>query len=174
MLIRTYQTELTLPPCDPGSERWAAFARLDGDIVGVLPYLNALWKNAVYDHGNHVLTRRVRSHMIVLRPYEIGVSNVVGRGQAVRILQDLVSEINQAWERRAEIEPDMTRRTRPAAMGIYRLLPKTNCRACGQPTCLTFALQLVTGNIQLAACEPLKAEEFAETRQALQDLLGTE
>ena len=31
------------------------------------------------------------------------------------------------------------------ALDIYKLLPKKNCKECGDPTCLTFAMKLASG-----------------------------
>ena len=41
---------------------------------------------------------------------------------------------------------------------IFKLLPKTNCKECGFPTCLAFAMSLATGKAELAAC-PYVSEE---------------
>lgn len=35
---------------------------------------------------------------------------------------------------------------------IYKLLPRTNCKECGQPTCLAFAMQLAAGKAALDKC----------------------
>lgn len=35
---------------------------------------------------------------------------------------------------------------------IYKLLPQTNCRDCGMPTCLAFAMKLAAKQAELAAC----------------------
>ncbi|MEW6573509.1 MAG: acetyl-CoA decarbonylase/synthase complex subunit gamma [Bacillota bacterium] len=35
---------------------------------------------------------------------------------------------------------------------IFKLLPKTNCKECGQPTCLAFAMQLAAGKASLDKC----------------------
>ena len=35
---------------------------------------------------------------------------------------------------------------------IFKQLPKTNCKECGQPTCLAFAMQLAAGKAGLDAC----------------------
>lgn len=172
MLIDDYDLTLTSPPCEPGSERWSAFAALDTDISEALPYLNAVWPDAIYDHASKVLTRRSEGPAVALRPHEIGVSDVADRADAARILDELVGEINRVWDRRNEIRPDYAKRTRPTAMAIYRLLPRTNCKACGQPTCFTFALQIAAGNMELSACEPFNSDEFATQRQRLQGLLG--
>jgi acetyl-CoA decarbonylase/synthase, CODH/ACS complex subunit gamma len=41
---------------------------------------------------------------------------------------------------------------------IFKLLPKTNCGACGLPTCLAFAMALAAGKTDLAKC-PYVAED---------------
>ena len=35
---------------------------------------------------------------------------------------------------------------------IYKLLPKTNCKDCGFPTCLAFAMKLAAKQVELATC----------------------
>ena len=41
---------------------------------------------------------------------------------------------------------------------IFKLLPKTNCKQCGVPTCLAFAMNLAAGKADLSAC-PYVSEE---------------
>ncbi|MGQ9921058.1 MAG: acetyl-CoA decarbonylase/synthase complex subunit gamma [Desulfobacca sp.] len=44
---------------------------------------------------------------------------------------------------------------------IFKLLPKTNCKECGFPTCLAFAMALASGKAELTAC-PYVSEEAKE------------
>jgi len=60
--------------------------------------------------------------------------------------------VNRTWARREEIEPDCEMHRRPGPLELYKLLPQTNCRACEQPTCYTFACKLVIGQVKLEAC----------------------
>ncbi len=41
---------------------------------------------------------------------------------------------------------------------IFKLLPKTNCKECGVPTCLAFAMNLASGKAELDSC-PYVSEE---------------
>ncbi len=45
---------------------------------------------------------------------------------------------------------------------IFKLLPKTNCKKCGFPTCLAFAMKLAQGGVELSAC-PDVSEEAKKT-----------
>jgi acetyl-CoA decarbonylase/synthase complex subunit gamma len=41
---------------------------------------------------------------------------------------------------------------------IFKLLPKTNCKKCGFPTCLAFAMKLAQGGVDLSACPDVSEE----------------
>jgi acetyl-CoA decarbonylase/synthase complex subunit gamma len=45
-----------------------------------------------------------------------------------------------------------------SGLDIYKLLPKTNCKECGFPTCLAFAMKLAQKGAELSAC-PYVTEE---------------
>jgi acetyl-CoA decarbonylase/synthase complex subunit gamma len=47
------------------------------------------------------------------------------------------------------------------ALDIYKLLPKTNCKKCGFPTCLAFAMKLAAGKVDVDLCTDLDAETKA-------------
>ncbi|MBA4368038.1 MAG: acetyl-CoA decarbonylase/synthase complex subunit gamma [Desulfobacterium sp.] len=44
---------------------------------------------------------------------------------------------------------------------IFKLLPKTNCKECGVPTCLAFAMNLASGKAELDTC-PYVSDEARE------------
>jgi acetyl-CoA decarbonylase/synthase, CODH/ACS complex subunit gamma len=41
---------------------------------------------------------------------------------------------------------------------IYKLLPQTNCKDCGFPTCLAFAMKLAAKQVELGSCPHVSAE----------------
>ncbi|MDD5094709.1 MAG: acetyl-CoA decarbonylase/synthase complex subunit gamma [Dehalococcoidia bacterium] len=41
---------------------------------------------------------------------------------------------------------------------IYKVLPKTNCKKCGLPTCLAFAMKLAQGQAELSLCPDVSDE----------------
>ena len=43
-------------------------------------------------------------------------------------------------------------------LDIFKLLPKTNCKKCGMPTCLAFAMQLAQKRAKLEACPEVSEE----------------
>jgi ArsR family metal-binding transcriptional regulator len=171
MLIEKYDLEVFTPPCEPGAERFSAIARLTTDISLILPYLNATLRGAVYLPEANALTWKKGGHNIALHAYEVATSNAEDRDGAEKELKGLIDLVNRTWERRAEITPDHTTRQRPTPMAVYKLLPQTNCKQCGEPTCYTFALKLSASQRKLADCPPLFEPQYAEKRAALEAIV---
>lgn len=147
-------------------------ARLTTDISEVLPYLNATLRGAVYSAATSSLIWTKAGHLVAFHPYQIAVSNVVDREAAIHELKGVIKLVNRTWERRAEIEPSHDERRRPQPMDVYKLLPQTNCKACGQPTCFVFAAKLTLGQVELPACPVLREPQYAERLAQLEDMLG--
>ena len=49
---------------------------------------------------------------------------------------------------------------------IFKLLPKTNCKECGVPTCLAFAMNLASGKAELDSCPYVSEEAKAQLAEA--------
>ncbi len=49
---------------------------------------------------------------------------------------------------------------------IFKLLPKTNCKECGVPTCLAFAMNLASGKAELDACPYVSDEARDQLAEA--------
>lgn len=49
---------------------------------------------------------------------------------------------------------------------IYKLLPQTNCKECGFPTCLAFAMKLAAKQVELSKCPHVSEEAQAKLSEA--------
>lgn len=56
-------------------------------------------------------------------------------------------------------------------MALFKLLPQTNCKQCGEPTCFTFALKLAAAQKKLVACPSLAEPQYATNLAALEAML---
>jgi ArsR family metal-binding transcriptional regulator len=171
MLIKDYDLDVFTPPCEPGAERFSAVARLTTDISEVLPYLNATLRGAVYSRAAKALTWKKGGHNVAFHAYEIATSNVEDREAAMKEVEGLVKLVNRTWERRAEITPDHETHQRPTPMAVYKLLPQTNCKKCGEPTCFSFALKLAASQRKIADCTALFEPAYADRLAALQAIV---
>ena len=172
MFIDSYDLEVFTPPCDPGAVHYAARAHLIRNISEVLPYLNATLQGAIYIPGAQALTWKQGGHHIAFHALEIATSNLEDRAEAEKEIEGLVDLVNQTWERRSDITPDFRTRQRAAPMSIYKLLPNTNCRQCGEPTCYSFALKLAASQKRIAECAPLLETECAGNLAALEAMIN--
>jgi ArsR family metal-binding transcriptional regulator len=171
MLIEHYELRVYTPPCDPGAERFSAFAELAVDISEALPYLNATLRGAVYHRSAQALTWKNSGHAIAFHASQIATSNVEDYEAAVAEIESLIDLVNRTWERRGEITPDYEAHQRAPLMQVYRWLPQTNCQRCGEPTCYSFAIKLVASQKKLSDCAPLCEPLYAEKLAALQGLI---
>jgi ArsR family metal-binding transcriptional regulator len=171
MLIEHYDLDVFTPPCEPGAERFSAIARLTVDISAALPYLNATLRGAIYHRTANALTWKKGGHNLAFHAYQIATSNVDDYDAAVKEIDGLIKLINRTWERRSEITPDYETRQRPPLMAVYKLLPQTNCKQCGEPTCYSFAIKLVASQKQLADCPPLHEPASVQRLTGLQDIV---
>jgi len=64
------------------------------------------------------------------------------------------------------------RRTKEISpIDVYKLLPRTNCKECGEENCMAFAAKLVNREVKLEECPPLLKKENEEAYKKLWDLL---
>lgn len=167
MLLESYTKEVFRAKCNPNFESVHCIAHLDEDIGEVLPYLNTVLGGFNYTQDPPSLTLRVHGRLITLHPRQIAINALEDEQQAEKILQWLKKEINQTWERRSEIEPTAEVAPRPQVFEILKRLPRTNCKECGQPTCMVFSALLVDGIKGPEDCSQLDQAG----REALEDYL---
>ena len=114
------------------------------------------------------MTFKIYGRLITVHPDKIAVNALEDETQADKILEWLKNEINTTWDRRADITPKYDGQNRPKVLEVLKLLPKTNCRECGQATCLVFASLAVEGVVGADDCPALGEEN----QKNLQDYLG--
>jgi acetyl-CoA decarbonylase/synthase complex subunit gamma len=55
---------------------------------------------------------------------------------------------------------------------VYMLLPRTNCKECGEPNCMAFAAKLVNRAVSLEECPPILKKEQEKAYKKLQEILA--
>jgi len=54
---------------------------------------------------------------------------------------------------------------------VYKLLPKTNCKECGEENCMAFATKIVNREVQVDQCPPLLKKENEKAYNQLKEML---
>lgn len=155
MLLESYTKEIFNNECMPSAMSVQCFAHLDEDISEALPYLNAVLGGFTYTKDPPSVTFKSQGKLITVHAKKIAINALKDEGEATKIIEWLKREINSAWEKREKIEPLYEAAPQPKVIEILKLLPKTNCKECGQPTCMVFAAQVVEGAKGPEDCLPL-------------------
>lgn len=159
MLLDSFQIEMFRPKCNPNFQSVHCVAHLDQDISEVLPYLNtAMGGSGDYIDSPATLTLRIHGKLITLHARDIFINALRDEAEAEKILAGLKKEINQSWEQRGTMEPTFDKPPAPKMIEILKLLPKTNCKQCGEPTCTVFALKIIDEIKEVEDCPPLQPE----------------
>lgn len=159
MLLERYRMEIFNNECRPSAMTVQCFAHLEQDVSEALPYLNAVLGGFEYTREPPSVTFRAQGKLITVEGARIAVNALKGEDEAKKIVEWIKREINSAWENRAKIEPRFEPMPRPQVIEILKLLPMTNCRQCGAPTCMVFATQAAQGAKDASNCPPLEAEK---------------
>ena len=121
----------------------------------IMPYVNADAKVLMHEPDDNVIVFRMDRYKVALRSNELTVGSVPDLVEGRHAVSMAVDYLNDLWKRRDSITPNHRARKRPSALEIYKLLPRTNCRACGEASCLAFATRLVLAEVDIDSCTPL-------------------
>lgn len=168
MLLETYELEIFNSKCTPGAMSVHAFAHLGQDVGEALPLINAVLGGFAYIREPPSVTFRVHGKLITVHARRIAINALKDGAEARTIVEWLKREINDAWENRETITPCYESAKQPKLIEILKLLPKTNCRECGAPTCMVFASQTVEGAKTDEACTALDHDQ----REKLKAYMG--
>ena len=157
-LLETYTREIFRSKCMPGAEGVHCHASLGSDIREVLPYLNTELGGPAFTREPPSVTFQVHGKLITIHADKIAVNALKDEREADKILNWLKETINETWERRDEIIPSYETAARPVLFEILKLLPKTNCRECGEKTCMVFAARVTEGVKDESGCPGLTEE----------------
>ena len=145
MLLKAYRKEIFRPECNPNFQSVHCLAHLESDISEVLPYLNTVLGGSTYIQDPPSVTFKVYGKLITVHSQKIAINALKDEKEADKILHWLKQEINNAWERREQIKPSFQGISKPQILEILKLLPRNNCRQCGQTTCMVFSLLVADG-----------------------------
>lgn len=170
MFVRTITIEQILP-CLADASKIRFVAAIDRDVSEILPYLNAVLKGAIYNHGARTLTIKKGGRLITIHPRQIAAGKAIDEKDAQEIIEWLKGLLNDCWEKRETIVPSFERQEHLVALDIYKLLPGTNCKKCGELTCLAFAVKLADERAGVMECSELFSGDWGEKRVILIRLL---
>jgi len=168
MLLTGYSLEIFKSKCNSEAQGVHCYAHLDDDVSEVLPYLNTVLGAFVYTNDPPSLMLKNYGKLITVHARKIAVNALKDSDEAEKIIAWLQREINETWEKRLEIKPCAEGEKRPILFEVFKLLPRTNCRECGESTCMVFASRVIEGSLGQDDCSMIDSR----SREKLKDYLS--
>ncbi|WDP92916.1 MAG: hypothetical protein HUN04_25605 [Desulfobacter sp.] len=135
------QGPLTHPPETLEKSMMAGFD-LSIEVEFLFPYINAVAEDSrLYDNPSRV-SFRLGQVVCVLYPQKGVASPITDIEDARAFLNRLLEFLNEINRRKERIIPWHRRFRQTNMIRILKLLPMTNCKACGFNTCTAFAAML--------------------------------
>jgi ArsR family metal-binding transcriptional regulator len=160
-----------ITPCLADPEKIRFIAHIDQDVSSLFPYLNAVLKGAIYNHAGRTLTLRMEGRLISLHPRLVAAGKIIDEQDAQAVIEWIKEKIGYCRANKDSLEPTTERRQRLTALDIFKLLPGTNCRKCGELTCLAFSVELAEERVTVMKCQDIFFAHCAEKRKELFRLL---
>lgn len=169
--VESVQLVKTLPClAEPG--KLIVIGRPSRSIDGVLPLVAAVAPDVIaFNPATAVLTLRRQPGFITFYPDRVMITQVKDSAEGLELLDAVRNLLNQCWAHRDTIQPATAARRAPRPLDIWTLLPQTNCRQCGEATCMAFAFALLLNKQTPDACLPLAADLASSERRAQLNVL---
>jgi ArsR family metal-binding transcriptional regulator len=138
----------------------------------VIPYLATLPGVIAYNPETLTLTFRRPRGFMTLYPEKVYITQVMDSEEGLDLLRALLEAVNATWDQRAALVALATARRAPGWLDIWTLLPQTNCKQCGEATCMAFAAALLQQTRLLTECLPIVSDPaFGDRRATLEAML---
>lgn len=170
-MLKGFTLQTMLPECDSKTDTVNAIVDLTDDVSEVLPFLASVTGVCTYDDRIKVLMLNRGGHRVVIYPRRITITRLNDRQEATRVADELKDLINSTYENKQNVVPCYRKGGEVRVLDVMRLLPGTNCRECGQPTCTAFAAKLARQETVVARCSPLFGGDFEVKKGKLLALL---
>jgi ArsR family metal-binding transcriptional regulator len=159
-------------PCLAEPGKIIVIGQPERSLDEVIPYLATLPGMIAYNPETLTLTFRRQPGFLTLYSDKVYITQVKDAETGLEVLNALKDAINVTWEHRDELTAVTKSRRAPRHLDVYTLLPQTNCKQCGEATCLAFAVLLIQQKRSLDECLPLQQDPaFSDRRATLEAML---
>jgi len=160
-------------PCLAEPGKIIVIGKPNRSLAEVLPYLATLPGIIAYNPEAHTLTFRRPAGFMTLYVDRVYITQLKDADEGLELLAALKDAINATWEHRAELVAVTVGRHAPCPLDVWTLLPQTNCKQCGEATCMAFAVGLLQHKRTVIECPPLAANgTLADRRATLEAMVG--
>ena len=159
-------------PCLAEPGRIIVIGEPNRPLDEVIPFLATLPGVIAYNPETRTLTFRRPHGFMTLYTDKVYITQVVDSKEGLQLFEALREAVNTVWEKREKLVAVMSSKSAPRHLDVWSLLPQTNCRQCGEASCLAFAVMLIQHKCALEECPPLQSDSsFADRKATLEAML---
>jgi ArsR family metal-binding transcriptional regulator len=154
-------------PClaDPG--KIIVIAQPSRNLDGLLPLVAAVAPNIIsFNPAVGTLMLRRQPGFITFYPDTVMITQVKDSDEGLQLLSAVRDLINQCWDQRDTIQPVTAMRRAPRPLDVWTLLPQSNCKRCGEATCMAFAFGLLQQKRTVEECPVIAGDATFVDRRA--------
>jgi ArsR family metal-binding transcriptional regulator len=154
-------------PCMAEPGRIIVIGNPSRPLDEVLPLIAATAPSIIaFNPRAMTLTLRRKPGFITFYRDQVIVTQVKDVTEGLEMLSVLRELIDGCWQRRESIAPATEERRSPRPLDVWTLLPRTNCKQCGESTCMAFASLLLLHRREVDECLPLAQDSDFTSRRA--------
>jgi ArsR family metal-binding transcriptional regulator len=153
-------------PCLAEPGKIIVIGKPNRSLDEVLPYLATLPSVIAYNPDARMLTFRRSPGFLTLYSDRIYITQVKHADEGLELLAALKDAINTTWDHRAKLVAVTVGHRAPRPLDVWMLLPQTNCKQCGEATCMAFAVGLLQHKRSVIECPALHADNALTDRRA--------
>jgi ArsR family metal-binding transcriptional regulator len=153
-------------PCLAEPGKIIVIGKPNRSLDEVLPYLATLPGIIAYNPDARTLTFRRPAGFMTLYADRVYITQLRNADEGLDLLAALKDAVNATWDHREQLIAVTRARHAPRPLDVWTLLPQTNCRQCGEATCMAFAVGLLQHKRSVIECPPLHGDGALTDRRA--------
>ena len=163
-------------PCLLEPRKIQVTAQADRTLGEIVPILHLAIPHSQYAKAFGSVTFMFEGKLVtVYSSGRINLGCVLREEMTLKLLEKLRLLLDKAfeyyWKHGAPNPQLLEIRQRLNPLEIYKHLPKTNCKECGEQGCFPFAVKLANGEKKLQDCTHLQQPKYSDERAYLEKML---
>lgn len=169
-LVFGYKIDKVLP-CIADPARIRVIVRIDRDLSPLFPYMKGHLKRGIYLKDPPSFSYQREGKIITIYGDSLTLTKLKDETEIAGEVACVSALVEFIEQKRDEIKPDYSAGRDLSPVALLKVLPRANCKVCGELTCLAFVLKLLADERSIVECRPLFTHEYEKERSVALNLL---
>lgn len=169
-MVLRYAIDKVLP-CIADPARIRVIVRIDRDLSPLFPFMKGHLKRGIYLKDPPSFSFKREGKIITIYGDSITLTKLKDETEIEEEVTRVSAVVEFVEQHREEITPDHSSGRDLSPIALLKVLPRTNCKVCGEQTCLAFVLKLLADERSIGECRPLFTQEHERERSVALNLL---